>query len=458
MRKILILLFATNCCFAGGIQKDLEKAFDSLDYNYNVTSAYKSQSAGYYSGGSLYARNQIRNQQIAYTNLPQISSGCGGIDMYLGGFSYITKDQAVGLAKQIMSSSGSYAFHLALESVSPLISNTMKDLSRKVSEFTNQSINSCETATGLVGSIFPKTEEAQRNVCQSVANGSAGIAGDIAAARMNCSDYSKRSEVFNRFKNTPGYEQQLLGNMNFAWKAIRNNALFKEDDELSELMMSLSGTIIYRDMAEHKGAKKTQLPSLATNNDFINALMNGGKLRVYGCDDTDNCLNVKTDKFIEIANDKSFINLVKNKLTSIIVKIKANDDLDQSEIKFIQSTTLPVYKMLNVQSAFTRGLSTLDVTSYSEVIATDMLYLYLEESLQEIMTKAKALELPADEYREFITGIEHAKQNVRNRKLDTYEQRALTMQMIEQTMLIEKRLAQSLQGSIKDAATWADGL
>ncbi|MBP9777833.1 MAG: conjugal transfer protein TraH [Rickettsiaceae bacterium] len=312
----------------------------------------------------------------------------------------------------------------------------------------------------LVGSIFPKTEEAQRNVCQSVANGDAGMFKGLAEARMDCSNYNKRTEVFEKLKKQPGYESQLLGNMNFAWKAIRSNPLFKDDDELSELMMSLSGTIIYQDKAEHGGAKKQQLPSLATNSDFINALMNGGRLRVYGCNDKnkDDCLDINTDKYIDIVKEKSFINLVRSKLSSIVAKIKSNDDLSQSEIKFIQSTTLPVYKMLNVQSAFSRGLSTLDITTYSEIIATDMLYLYLEESMQEIITKAKALELPADEYREFINGIEHAKQNIRNRKLDTYEQRALTMQMIEQTMLIEKRLAQSLQGSIKDAATWADSL
>ncbi|MBP9777696.1 MAG: conjugal transfer protein TraH [Rickettsiaceae bacterium] len=461
MRKLLTALtIISTSVFAGsGIQKDLENAFNALDYKYNVTSAYASQSAGYYSGGSLYARNQIRNQQIAYINLPKISSGCGGIDMYVGGFSFITKDEAVGLAKKIMSSAGTYAFHLALESVSPLISNTMKDLSRKVSEFTNQSINSCETATGLVGSIFPKTEESQRSVCQSVANGESGIFGGLADARMGCSDYDKRSKVFKDLKTKPGYDHQLLGSMNFAWKAIRNNALFKDDDDLSELMMSLSGTIIYQDKDPHTtGASKQQLPSLAISNEFINALMNGGKLRVYGCDDKDECLTIITDKYVEIPKEKSFINLVKTKLTTIVNKIQTNDELKDSEIKFIQSTTLPVYKMLNVQSAFTRGLSTLDVTTYSEVIATDMLYLYLEESMQEIITKAKALELPDAEYREFINGIEQAKQNIRNRKLDTYKQRALTMQMIEQTMLIEKRLALQLQSSFKDALTWADSL
>lgn len=462
MKKSIILLILISKTLFASVQKDLEKAFDSLNYKYNVTSAYKSQQAGFYTGGSIYARNQIRNQQIAYINLPKISSGCGGIDIYTGGLSFITKDEAVELGRNILSSAGSYAFNLALESMTPLIANTMKDLSRKVTDFTNQSINSCETAVGLVGSIFPKTEEAQRSVCQSAANGDAGIFGGLAEARMGCKDYETREKAFSRLRNKKGYEHQLLGSMNFAWRAIQDNPLFKgeENRELAELMMSLSGTVIYQDKAEHGGAKKQQLPSLATNNEFINTLMLGGQLKIYGCNDDDKkeCLKINTNKYITIKKEESFLSRVENRLKAIVDKIRGNLPLDDKEVKFIQSTNLPVYKMLNVQSAFTRGLSTLDVTTYTELIATDMLYYYLEETMQDIITKAKALQLPEAEFREFISSIEHAKQNIRNRKMDTNKQRLLAIQMIEQTMQIEKRLALNLQSSIKDSLTWADGI
>ncbi len=460
-RTCILLMFLSSTSFAS-IQNDLQKAFDSMDFKSNVTGAYSSQSAGHYAGGSLYARSAIRNQQVAYLNLPKVSAGCGGIDMYAGGFSFITNSEAKKLAQNIMSDNVSYGFNLALETVSPLISNTMKDLSRKVTDFTNRSINSCETAVGLVGSVFPKTDEAQRNVCQSVVNTHTGIFSDYAEARMECKTLSGRQKAFNRLKSEPGYENTLMGSMNFAWKAIKTNPLFKDDNELSELMMSMSGTIIYNHKAENAtGANKKHYPSLAVSQDFINTLMHGGKIKVYGCDtdDENGCLNPSTNKEITIPKEKAFIEMVKMKLNSIVGKIRSiHTPLDESEKRFIQSTTLPVYKMLNVQSAFSRGLSTLDVTTYSEIIATDMLYLYLEESLQEVLNKARTLQLPEAEFKEFITNIEAAKQNVRNRKLDTYEQRALTTQMIEQTIMIEQRLAQQLQAPFKDALTWADNI
>jgi len=51
--------------------------------------AYQGQQAGYYSGGSLYARNTVRNVQLVGIDLPSYRSGCGGIDLYAGGFSFV---------------------------------------------------------------------------------------------------------------------------------------------------------------------------------------------------------------------------------------------------------------------------------------------------------------------------------------------------------------------------------
>ncbi|MBP9777644.1 MAG: conjugal transfer protein TraH [Rickettsiaceae bacterium] len=466
LNKLALLSIISTSSYAG-IQNDLQKAFDAMDFNANVSSAYNAQSAGHYSGGSIYARSAIRNQQMAYVNLPKVSAGCGGIDMYAGGFSFITANEAKTLAKNIMSDSVSYGFQLALETVSPLISNTMKDLSRKITDFTNRSINSCEAAVGLVGSVFPKTDEAQRNVCQSVSNTDKGLFADYAKARMECNNTDGRTKAFDRLKNEPGYENQLLGSMNFAWKAIKSNPLFKDDNDLAELMMSLSGTVIYNEAGNaHKGTNKQHYPSLAVNNDFLNTLMHGGDLKVYDCAgsyEENGCLNpAKEKKKIVISKDKAFVSMVSTRLNSIADKIRETRQkrqrLTDAELKFIQSTSLPVYKMLNVQSAFSKGISTLDVTTYSEVIATDMLYVYLEESLQEILSKAKTLQLPEAEYKEFISSIEAAKQNVRNRKLDSFEQRTLTTQMIEQTMLIEQRLAQQLQAPFQDAINWGNGI
>jgi len=146
-------------------------------------------------------------------------------------------------------------------------------------------------------------------------------------------------------------------------------------------------------------------------------------------------------------------------IRSIVNKIREGDEpLTDDEKGFIQSTSLPVFKMLNVQSAFMKKLSSLDVESYSELIASDILYQYLDESLNSITDRARTLQLPENEYKEFISSLDRAKRIIRQRKLDTYEMRSSAIQMIEQTMLIEKKLSSQVQTPISDAMTWSDNL
>lgn len=456
-----IVFSISNIITNANIQKDLESSFNKITGVHNISSAYHSQSAGHYSGGSVFARNQIRNQQIMHINLPKVGAGCGGIDLYFGGVSYIRRDEAIELAKKVMQNAGAYAFNLALESVSPMISNTMKDLRNVATTINNANINSCELATGLVGSVFPKTEAAQKQVCQDIGT-SSGYVNDYVSARMDCTNATKRKDIFSKAKEN-GYDNFLTGDLNFAWKVIKTNPLFSSDNELSEVMMSLSGTIVYnydKDGKKNAISSKNVFPSLAANNDFLKSLLQGGEIEVYGCDAylPEQCLN-PTLKKIRINHNASLIYKVEDLMDRIVNKIREGDEpLTEDEKGFIQSTSLPVFKMLNVQSAFMKDLSSLNIKSYSELIASDILYQYLDESLNSITDRARTLQLPENEYKEFISSLDRAKRIIRQRRLDTYEMRSSAIQMIEQTMLIEKKLASQVQTPISDAMTWSDNL
>lgn len=48
--------------------------------------AYQTQAAGYAALGSVYARNQVRTIRLAHVDVPGMRSGCGGIDLFAGGF------------------------------------------------------------------------------------------------------------------------------------------------------------------------------------------------------------------------------------------------------------------------------------------------------------------------------------------------------------------------------------
>ena len=92
------------------VNSDLNNFFNDLGFSNNTTApnAYSGQEAGYYSGGSLFARDSVRDVQIAQVQLPSFRSGCGGIDLFTGGFSFIDSKQLVDLMNNIINNSMGY--------------------------------------------------------------------------------------------------------------------------------------------------------------------------------------------------------------------------------------------------------------------------------------------------------------------------------------------------------------
>ncbi len=148
----------TSPAFAD-INNDLDSYFNKLGYSATTTSpnAYHGQQAGYYTGGSFSARNQVRDVQIMQYSLPSVRSGCGGIDVFAGSISLINADEITKMLQGVLNSAGAYAFTLALETATPELANVMKYWTDFTNKINQGNLNSCEMAESLVGGAWPKT-------------------------------------------------------------------------------------------------------------------------------------------------------------------------------------------------------------------------------------------------------------------------------------------------------------
>src|SRR3990167_2858952 len=66
----------------------LENAFQTLGTSTNVTgpgSSYNDQVGGFYTAGSVFSRNKVVNANLMSLQMPHYRSGCGGIDLFMGG-------------------------------------------------------------------------------------------------------------------------------------------------------------------------------------------------------------------------------------------------------------------------------------------------------------------------------------------------------------------------------------
>ena len=91
---------------AADVASDMDSFYASVGGGSSFSGAalYQGQSANYFSGGGFSARAPIRNFNLASVQAPSIRAGCGGIDLYAGGFSFINATQLITMLKNIGSS------------------------------------------------------------------------------------------------------------------------------------------------------------------------------------------------------------------------------------------------------------------------------------------------------------------------------------------------------------------
>ena len=106
-----LLTITTPAIAKGGVKGELGKIFRSMGSDANVTGAgsFRDQSGGYYTGGSVFVRNPVQNASLMDIQAPSFRAGCGGIDLFTGGFSYISSEKLVAMLKSIGSNAASYS-------------------------------------------------------------------------------------------------------------------------------------------------------------------------------------------------------------------------------------------------------------------------------------------------------------------------------------------------------------
>lgn len=458
-RKYILTLFITLWSFSSfaGVSDDMDEFFKSAGVQSNITGAgaYQGQTAGLYTGGQVYARTRVQNIYPGNIRLPSYSAGCGGIDAFTGSFSFINGDELKNSLQNIASSSVNYAFMIAMETLSPQISGVQKYLSNLANVVNQANINSCEAAAGLVGGLWPKTQVAQNQIC-SAAGASGGILSDWAAAKQGCKNGGTTSRLSAEANKEWG--ALITQNKNVAWEAIKQNKFLSMDTEMKELLMSISGTYIIKNGSnDNSGNDFGFKKSLAGDSTLIRALLSGGETTIYKCDEPDLCLN-PIDEKIRISADKSFEKMVLKTINSIKDAILVDRKLTEEEVKFLGSTSLPLYKILNVEYAVGKGAGLMNVEQYSSMIAADILYQYLSENLEIMTFAAEKLQLMDDLMKKYKEGLALARSNLNHQRYEAKSTMNETLNLIKQTQQLEQVLAGRLSSHLVNVIGFENGV
>ena len=204
--------------------------------------AFQGQASGHWTLGNLYLRAPVRSEQIATVNLPSFRAGCGGIDAFAGAFSFIDSDQLIAFGRAVAQNAAGFAFELALETISPVIAETMAKLRALAQWVNDRNLNSCETAQALVGAVWSKNDRAS---APPSAPRSAPPRGSSRTMRPQSTVAAPRARRNSTLASASGpMADQVPVNVNYAWKAVRASSFLASDTRLAEFAMSVSGTVI----------------------------------------------------------------------------------------------------------------------------------------------------------------------------------------------------------------------
>ena len=440
------------------VLSEMNRFWQGAAVNVTGPTAFNGQASGHWTLGNLYLRAPVRSEQVATVNLPSFRAGCGGIDAFAGAFSFINSDQLIAFGRAVAQNAAGFAFELALETISPVIAETMAKL-RALAQWVNgQNLNSCETAQALVGALWSKNDRASSAICAAIGT-SQGIFSDYAAAKHGCGADGKRNSTLASASGAMA--DQVPVNVNYAWKAIRASSFLSGDTQLAEFAMAVTGTLIVTaptSDGDTSGPRVRILEPLALDRRVTEVLMEGGgSLPVYRCDTPDRCLN-PTLASVSIPADRGFRARVAELLRDLVDAVRNDTAPPPPALGLVNLTTLPVYRVANAAAAYRGAVVDQEMDVLAEAVALDVMQVWLSDLHRTVEERAGTLDIADGEqlqrWREGLRSNRIALARHRNEGLARFN---TALAVVEKLRLIETELAGALSADLRAALAFARG-
>ena len=440
------------------VLSEMNRFWQGAAVNVTGPTAFNGQASGHWTVGNLYLRAPVRSEQVATVSLPSFRAGCGGIDAFAGAFSFIDSDQLIAFARAVAQNAAGFAFELALETISPVIAETMAKLRALAQWVNSQNLNSCETAQALVGALWSKNDRASASICAAIGT-SQGIFSDYAAAKHGCGADGQRNSTLAAASGPMA--DQVPVNVNYAWKAIRASSFLSGDTQLAEFAMAVTGTLIVTaptSDGDTSGPRVRILEPLALDRRVTEVLMEGGgNLPVYGCDTPDACLN-PTLGSVSIPADRGFRARVAELLRDLVDAVRRDVAPPVAALGLVNLTTLPVYRVANAAAAYRGAVVDQEMDALAEAVALDVMQVWLSDLHRTVEERAGTLDIADGEqlqrWREGLRRNRIALARHRNEGLARFN---TALAVVEKLRLIETELAGALSADLRAALAFARG-
>ncbi|MFK5948027.1 MAG: conjugal transfer protein TraH [Methylococcales bacterium] len=473
MKKIILLaLILTTFPINADINTKVNSWFSNMDYvNVTPNGSYQSQGARYVTGGGISVRAPITQpfNNLVNVQTPSFSAGCGGIDMYTGGFSFIDADQFVENLRAIGQNAQALAFMLAIQIVSPQLSGVMEEIQSWAEKINSLNINSCEMAMGIMGGAAEAMGMENGNCMMRRMN---NFGEDYTQAKVSCGTGGELRTTEASGTDGPNETDFIKGNL--TWYVLMQDPFFQGDLVFAELMMNLIGTVIITDAGPNADSPNSVVyitPSVEGDiekerfRNIVNALLEGGNsnpMQLRRCagaatNDPDGCLAVTGLQNVPV-NWTGMRTTVSTLLADISTRVTSDSALTNMQVGLISSTRLPVYRFISAASASNLGMPiTQELNEFSDLISNDIVLSSLQSILERTESQASNLENNMSdsermkEWRKNISSVIEGINKLKAKNTSTAKDKVEMMQRIRN---YEKQVVERLGSSLMAKVTW----
>jgi len=399
IRLTTITFLVLNLSFPVGIANaslndEIEDMFRKWGFKAatNDPGAYRAQTRDFITGGSLNLRADYEPIQLFSINPPRINAGCGGLDLYFGGISFINKDQFVNMLRSIGQNALGYAFQIGLEAVCPTCLEQLKSLLNRIQNWQKMFSDSCQAAKSIVNWAAGSIAEASLSACEQrlIEEGE-----DSDNAQRDCAQGDKTLTKLKELKNE-SFSQNTIPRTrvygNAVWDALRFTSL--TDDE-KEIVQSLVGTFVCK-MGEKGEPLCEYTGSTVSLRDFLYGNQNVELIRNRDVAD-------ETKPEVELVQSSiypGYKQKVSNMIIQIAGKVLNHASLSDEEKNFVDASVIPVISLIEITRT-TPGLlesaveMTSDIAALSMATSTVKRYIHAIESnvgKQSVVERDKLLD------------------------------------------------------------------
>lgn len=352
-----------------------ESWFDNVTYT--SPGSFEDQTRGYVTAGGMSGRVDVHDDYLMSLTLPKVKAGCGGIDMFLGGMSFLDPDYLVQKLETILQAAPAVAFQYLLETLDEKMGNIISKMEAATNYLNSIQVNDCRLANRMVQ--IAKGDDNMSGIVEEMTGYKSireGYANSWQQSRekIQANKGNPTEDLKEALANCPAEVTDIFktGSL-LAHAAARVGA-----SDWAGVMRARVGDVYMRWDANDKVPLFSAIPACPRQDtesadDFLTGRVPTRALNIPA---------TAADCSVNGAGRGALI-LARERMEAISVKIRTRAALTTEEKQFVANVrTLPVYRLL--EWGVRQGLTDSVIADTDELVALTLAYQMLNDLTRSI--------------------------------------------------------------------------